>query len=59
MSQTTNPFSYPEEAALEVVLEMIRVGKIIYAKNATDAFTAVLDHFRSEQKRIAEENKSR
>ncbi|EFP6250755.1 hypothetical protein H1E46_004849, partial [Salmonella enterica] len=36
MSDTTSPFVFPEKAAHEVVLELIRAGKISYASDASD-----------------------
>lgn len=59
MSDTTNPLSYSAEAAHEVVLELVRAGKIHKIKDAADCFTYLFDHYRSEQKRIQEENKAR
>ncbi len=45
----------PELAAHEVVLEMSRAGKITDAEHASRAFTHLLDHYRSELKRIQQE----
>ncbi|EFI5072534.1 hypothetical protein HGQ33_004398 [Salmonella enterica] len=42
MSDTTSPFVFPEKAAHEVVLELIRAGKISYASDASDVFTHML-----------------
>ncbi|HHH0001450.1 TPA: hypothetical protein ACPZLO_004524, partial [Yersinia enterocolitica] len=58
MSETTNPLLNPEQAAHEVVLEMARAGKFTYPRNATEAFTHLLDHYRSELKRVLEEDKA-
>lgn len=44
MSDTTSPFVFPEKAAHEVVLELIRAGKISYASDASDVFTHMLSH---------------
>lgn len=59
MSDTTNPLLKPEQAAHEVVLEMARAGKFGYAKNASEAFTHLLEHYRSELKRVQSEIESR
>ena len=56
MSETKNPLSYPEIAAQEVLLELVRAGRISSAKNATLAFTDLLNHYRSLD-RIKKENK--
>ncbi|EKY9224474.1 hypothetical protein RD173_004571, partial [Salmonella enterica] len=45
MSDTTSPFVFPEKAAHEVVLELIRAGKISYASDASDVFTHMLNHY--------------
>ncbi|MBQ0955949.1 hypothetical protein [Serratia symbiotica] len=57
MSETKNPLSYPEKAAQEVLLELVRAGSISSAKSATLAFTDLLNHYRSELNRIKKENK--
>lgn len=59
MSDKLSPLKYPGYAAHEVVIEMIKAGKISYAKDAMDVFTHVLDHYRSERKRILTEDTSR
>ncbi|EIL8496120.1 hypothetical protein LME85_004610, partial [Salmonella enterica] len=51
MSDTTSPFVFPEKAAHEVVLELIRAGKISYASDASDVFTHMLNHYRAESDR--------
>ena len=58
MSDTTNPLTRPEQAAHEVVLELIKAGKITYAADAADSFTQLLNHYRSEFDRIRNENKA-
>ncbi|MFV8801331.1 hypothetical protein ACNSO8_22385 [Yersinia sp. LJYL362] len=59
MSGTTNPLLNPGQAAHEVIIEMIKAGKISYIKDAEEVFTRMLDHYRAEQKRILAENTSR
>lgn len=56
MSEATNPFSQPSLAAHEVVLEFIKAGKISYAKDASDLYSHMLNHYRSEMKRIQKES---
>lgn len=58
MSETTNPLLNPEQAAHEVVLEMVKAGKVTYAKTASESFTLLLDHYRSELTRIQKEDKA-
>ncbi|EJB9807292.1 hypothetical protein MXI55_000806 [Salmonella enterica] len=58
MSDTTSPFVFPEKAAHEVVLELIRVGKISYASDASDVFTHMLNHYRAESDRPQQEDKA-
>ena len=59
MSGTTNPLLNPGQAAHEVIIEMIKAGKISYIKDAEEVFTRMFDHYRAEQKRIQAENTSR
>ncbi|CNI60265.1 MULTISPECIES: hypothetical protein [Yersinia] len=59
MSDRLSPLKYPDYAAHEVVIEMIKAGKISYAKDAMDVFTHVLDHYHAERKRVLAENTSR
>ncbi|MEH5098939.1 hypothetical protein PO486_13725 [Atlantibacter hermannii] len=56
MSDKLNPLLYPEIAAQEVLIELIRAGKIINSDSATFAFTALMDHYRAELKRVQREN---
>lgn len=58
MSQTTNPLFNPEQAAHEIVLEMVRAGKITHARTAAENFTELMDHFTAELKRVQEQNKA-
>ncbi|EHT0382006.1 hypothetical protein KW341_004912 [Salmonella enterica] len=57
MSDTTSPFAFPEKAAHEVALELIRAGKISYSSEASDVFTHMYNHYRAEKVRIQRENK--
>ncbi|SAF45959.1 Uncharacterised protein [Enterobacter kobei] len=56
MSDTTNPLTNPEQAAHEIVLEMVRAGKVTYARTAAENFTELLNHFIAESTRIQEQN---
>ena len=56
MIELSNPFSRPPLAAHEVVIELIKAGKISDPKDAADAFSLILDHYRAEQKRVQKEN---
>ncbi|WP_438334484.1 hypothetical protein [Edwardsiella tarda] len=58
MSDTTNPLINPERAAHEIVIELIRAGKIHKMADAPMAFTTMLNHYRSELVRIQNENKA-
>ncbi|EBL7110266.1 hypothetical protein CJH62_18460 [Salmonella enterica] len=58
MSDTTSPFVFPEKAAHEVVLELIRAGKISYASDASDVFTHMLNHYHAESDRPQQEDKA-
>ncbi|MCC7586173.1 hypothetical protein FUU19_22095 [Serratia sp. Lou2A] len=56
----SNPFSsYGAEAAQEIVIELIRAGKIHNSAQAKDSFTELLNHYRSELDRVAEENREK
>ncbi|VAP72312.1 Uncharacterised protein [Klebsiella pneumoniae] len=55
---TINPITYPEKAAHEVVLELIRAGKLGYVSDAKQAFTQLVDHYYAEKKRLFEANKA-
>ena len=57
MSDTTNPLMDPERAAHEVIIELIKAGKIVRIVDAAGCFTHMLDHYRSELNRIQKENK--
>lgn len=57
MSDTTSPFANLDKAAHEVVIELIRAGKISHAKEASDIFTYMLNHYRSEKARPYQDNK--
>ena len=59
MSDTLNPLLNPERAAQEVLIEMIRAGKISTAVGIANTFTAVMDHYRAELKRVQNENSGR
>lgn len=56
MSDKINPLLNPEIAAQEVLIELIRAGKISSANGATNAFTALMDHYRAELKRVQSES---
>lgn len=58
MTELSNPFSRPPLAAHEVVIELIKAGKISYPKDAAAAFSLMLDHYRGEQKRVQKENEA-
>lgn len=55
--KSTNPLTAPEVAAHEVILELIRAGKIHKIRDASECFTFMMDHYRSELKRVQNENK--
>lgn len=57
MSDITSPFASPNKAAHEVVLELIKSGSIKDASSASQAFTEMLNHYHSEQKRIQQGSK--
>lgn len=57
MSDTTNPLINPERAAHEIVIELIRAGKIHKNSDVPLVFTTMLNHYRSELIRIQNENK--
>lgn len=59
MSDKLNPLLNPELAAQEVLIEMIRAGKISTAAGIANTFTAVMDHYRAELKRVQSENSGR
>lgn len=59
MSDKVNPLLKPEIAAQEVLIELIRAGKIANSNGATNAFTVLMDHYRSELKRVQSENEGR
>lgn len=52
MSDPINPLVHPEHSAHEIVIELIRAGKIGTETQVTQAFTTVLDHYISELKRL-------
>lgn len=58
MSDTTSPFAFPDKAAHEVVLELIRAGKISYASDASNVFTHMLSHYRAERDLPKQEDKA-
>ncbi|EAB9447416.1 hypothetical protein CSU32_24735 [Salmonella enterica subsp. diarizonae] len=53
MSSTTSPLTYSDQAAHEIVLEMIRAGKIANINDAAESFTFLLNHFASESERFS------
>jgi hypothetical protein len=55
--KTTNPLLHPEVAAHEVILELIKAGRILKIRDASECFTFMLDHYRSELKRVQNESK--
>ncbi len=57
MSETINPLMNPEKAAHEVILELIRANKIS-PRDIPESFTYLLNHYRSELKRLQSENKN-
>lgn len=56
--KSTNPVVFPSIAAHEVVLEFIKAGKISYAKDASALYSHMLDHYRSETKRLKSESET-
>lgn len=58
MSELINPLSKPAQAAHEIVLELIKAGKISYSKDAANAFSLMVDHYRAELKRLQKENEA-
>lgn len=58
MSEKLNPLSYPEVAAHNVIMELIRTGKITSTQGVEAAFTALSDFYRSELRRIKEAHKA-
>ncbi|KAA1061539.1 hypothetical protein [Enterobacter mori] len=56
MSDKLDPLSKPSAAAHESVLELIKAGKIIEIGEVTAAYTHLVNHYRSELKRIRKEN---
>ncbi|CAH3506711.1 hypothetical protein AI2711V1_2403 [Raoultella ornithinolytica] len=58
MSESIHPLINPEKAAHEIVLELIKAGKISYVSEAKEAFTQLTDHYRAEKKRQFEESKA-
>lgn len=55
MTDKTNPFRSPSTAAHEAVLELVKAGKITSASQLNEAFTTLINHYRSEEKRILKE----
>ncbi len=55
MADIKSPLMNPDGAAHEIVVELIRAGRISSERMASEAFTLLLDHYSSEMTRI--ENK--
>lgn len=56
MSDKIDPLSKPSAAAHEVVLELIKVGRIVDVSDVSSVYTRLVNHYRSELKRIRKEN---
>ncbi|EAO8773986.1 hypothetical protein CDJ04_13945 [Salmonella enterica] len=58
MSDTTSPFTNPDKAAHEVVLELIKSGFIKNTSSASQAFTDMLNHYYQEKNTPLSERKA-
>ncbi|BEB33614.1 hypothetical protein EYX47_15265 [Escherichia coli] len=58
MSEQFNPLRRPASAAQQVVLEVVRAGKLYEKTQLSELFTHMLDHYRAEAKRLEQENKA-
>lgn len=58
MSDKLDPLAKSSMAAHEVVLELIKAGKLSYIEDINASFTQLLDHYRSELKRVRKENEA-
>jgi hypothetical protein len=58
MSETTSPFTNPDKAAHEVIIELIRAGKIKDKTEVGSCLTYLLERYYAENKRYEAENKA-
>lgn len=52
MSETVNPLANPEQAAHEVILELIRAGRIKNTGHVAETFTSLMNYYNTELNRI-------
>ena len=58
MSVASSPFTNPDQAAHEVIIELIRAGKISDISEIGSCFTYLLERYYAENKRYEAENKA-
>lgn len=58
MSEQINPLVRPASAAQQVVLEVVRAGKLYDKTQLSELFTHMLNHYRAEAQRLEQENKA-